>query len=78
MTRDNTSKNTHQEGSQRWLRKVLIKYTSARDDDPVSTTFIVKIDGEKITERITIFEDGSPELFETSLDLLTPTNYGAK
>ena len=62
MTRDNTSKNTHQEGSQRWLKKVPIKYTSSRDEDPVTTTFTVKIDGEKIYERIAIYEDGSPEL----------------
>ena len=61
MTRDNTSKNTHQEGSQRWLRKVLVKYTSSRDDDPETTTFTVKIKGGKLTERIKIFEDGSPE-----------------
>ena len=62
MTRDNTSKNTHQEGSQRWLKKVPIKYTLSRDDDPVTTIFTVKIDGEKINERITIYEGGSPEL----------------
>ena len=62
MTRDNTSKNTHQEGSQRWLKKVPIKYTSSRDEDPVTTTFSVKIDGEKINERTTIYEEDSPEL----------------
>ena len=62
MTRDNTSKNTHQEGSQRWLKKVPIMYTSSRDEDPVTTTFTVKIDGEKIYERIAIYEEGSPEL----------------
>ena len=39
MTRENTTKNTYQEGRQRWLRKVLIKYTSLRDDDPVTTTY---------------------------------------
>ena len=62
MTRGNTSKNTHQKGSQRWLKKVPIKYTSSRDNDSVTTPFTVKIDLEKINERITINEDGSPEL----------------
>ena len=72
MTRENTSKNTYQEGRQRWLRKVLIKYTSLRDDDPVTTTFFfVKIDKEKITERITTFEDSSPkQLIRTVRDFV--------
>ena len=51
MMRDNLNRLTHQEGNQKWLKHVPIKYTSYITANKVLISFLIKIDGEKIYEK---------------------------
>ena len=59
MTCEYSNRHTLYKGRQKCLKQVPIKYTSYINADEFLTSFTIKIDGEKIIEKISFYEDGS-------------------